>query len=79
MTNGLFLALVVGATVVFSVQNVEDVTASFLVWRFDSSLSTVTIAAVLAGIFMAQLLRGLITKRQEKAKSTVDFVTRRHH
>ena len=53
----------------------RTVTVSFLVWRFDISLSTVTVAAVLAGIVVAQLLRGLITKRQEKAKSTVEFVT----
>jgi uncharacterized integral membrane protein len=79
MINGFFLALIIGTTVAFSVQNADDVAVSFLVWRFDISLSTVTVAAVLAGIIVAQLLRRLITKSQEKAKNKVEFVTRRHH
>lgn len=78
MINLIFIILIAGAALAFSIQNVNDVTASFLVWRFNVSVSTISGVALLAGIIVAQSLQRLMTKRQEKAKNTIEFVTRRH-
>lgn len=71
MINGILIVLIIGMIVTFSVQNAVSITVSFLIWQIETSFVSVMVAAVLAGVLLTQLLRGLTIKPQASAKKTV--------
>jgi uncharacterized integral membrane protein len=64
----LFLAiLIVAALVVFSVQNANLVTVSFVLWQFNASLAIVVFLALVTGvIIMAVVFLGMRLRKPKK-------------
>jgi uncharacterized integral membrane protein len=52
----VFAVLIIAAAVIFSTQNHDIVTLSFITWHFSASLAIVIFLAVLAGMVIMGLL-----------------------
>jgi uncharacterized integral membrane protein len=77
MISAAFLMFIICIVIAFSIQNVGLMAVSFLAWRFETSVSAVTVGAVLAGILIAQLLRTILSRRQEQNRKSINFISRR--
>ena len=69
----IVLAVVIIAVIaVFSVQNAEPVTITFLFWTFKASLAIVIFLSVLSGVLIAVIisLPGKIRRISEKRKTS---------
>ena len=64
----LFLViLIVAALVIFSVQNSNPVTVSFVLWQFHASLAIVVFLALVTGVvIMAVVFLGMRLRRSKK-------------
>jgi uncharacterized integral membrane protein len=59
--------LIVAALVIFSVQNANPVTVSFVLWQFNASLAVVVFLALVAGvIIMAVISLGMRLRKPKK-------------
>ena len=69
----LFLViLIVAALVVFSVQNANPVTVSFLLWQFNASLAIVVFLALVTGVIIMAVISLGMRLRKSKKKSAVE-------
>lgn len=50
MIATIFIMIIVTLVAIFSVQNAEPVTISFLYWKFEASLAIVVFLSVLCGM-----------------------------
>jgi len=70
MTSIILVVVIVAVIAIFSVQNAEPVTISFLFWTFKASLAIVIFLSVLSGILIAVIisLPGKIRRISEMRK-----------
>jgi uncharacterized integral membrane protein len=78
MMQAALIALISGIIVTFSVQNTEPVTVWFLLWKFETSFLWITIAAVFAGMLLAQMLHAMTSKRRTFIQRRAELMSRRH-
>jgi putative membrane protein len=55
MLSLILLSVVLLLVVIFALQNPQAVTIRFLLWQLESSLAVVALAAVAAGVLVAEL------------------------
>ena len=55
MLSLVVLSVVLLLVVIFALQNPQAVTIRFLLWQLESSLAVVALAAVAAGVLVAEL------------------------
>jgi putative membrane protein len=55
MLSLIVLSVVLLLVVIFALQNPQAVTIRFLLWQLESSLAVVALAAVAAGVLVAEL------------------------
>ena len=55
MLSLIVLSVVLLLVVIFALQNPQAVTIRFLLWQLESSLAAVALAAVAAGVLVAEL------------------------
>ena len=60
-------AIVVGAMVIFVLQNLDSVPVSFLTWSFDAPLIVLLAIAAVAGILLRWLLSFVRARRKRSA------------
>ena len=71
-----FAVLIIAAAVIFSTQNHDIVTLSFITWHFSASLAIVIFLAVLAGmVIMGLLWMGASFKKSMKKRTKPQDVT----
>jgi uncharacterized integral membrane protein len=78
MAHLFLILLIVGAIVTFSVQNEAPATVSFLIWNFETSFAAVAVAAMFAGVVLAQVLNSLRSKRNAGSRKSLESLNRRH-
>ncbi len=65
----LFLALlVVAALVIFSVQNAQTVSISFLLWQFSASLAIVVFLSAVTGIVLMAIIDLALKVKRSRAE-----------
>lgn len=79
--TGLFWGLIVGfilavAVIVLAAQNTGDVTISFLVWEFSTSLIVVILGSILIGIVLDELFGLVYRKRRRRTLRERDELKR---
>lgn len=55
MLSLIVLSILLLAVMIFALQNTQALTLRFLVWRLESSVAVVAVAATAAGVLIAEL------------------------
>jgi len=71
MISIVLVLVIIAVIAVFSVQNAEPVTITFLFWTFNASLAIIIFLSVLSGVLIAAIisLSGKIRRISEKRKT----------
>jgi uncharacterized integral membrane protein len=66
--------VIVAALVIFSVQNANPVTLSFLVWQFSASLAIVVFLSLVSGVIVMALITAITRAKRSRNRVIADDV-----